>query len=395
MRTAPSWLDRSMLRALRRLAGPAPVSFALPGCAEEAPSDALVPIIRFDSRRTLARVLLNPEIGFGDAYAAGTVRIEGPLGKVVEALYHSAQARTWYSRLASFLLTRQQRNSLDGSRRNIHHHYDIPTDFYQLWLDPKLVYTCAYFSDRDMTLEEAQAAKHDHVCRKLMLRRGETVVEAGCGWGSLALHMARHYGVQVKAFNISHEQIECARAAAQREGLSGQVEFIEDDYRNIQGRFDALVSLGMLEHVGTAHYRDFGRMIDRCLSPTGRGLIQSIGQDWPDETNPWIERRIFPGTYPPTLREMMDIFEPPRLSILDVENLRLHYAETLRHWLKRFEASAGAVAAMFDERFVRTWRLYLAGSCAAFTAGALQLFQVVFSRPGINDIPRTRARLYS
>jgi cyclopropane-fatty-acyl-phospholipid synthase len=142
-------------------------------------------------------------------------------------------------------------------------------------------------------------------------------------------------------------------------------------------------------------YRDFGRMIDRCLSPAGRSLIQSIGQDWPDETNPWIERRIFPGTYPPTLREMMDIFEPPRLSILDVENLRLHYAETLRHWLKRFEASAGAVAAMFDERFVRMWRLYLAGSCAAFAAGALQLFQVVFSRPGVNDIPRTRARLYS
>jgi cyclopropane-fatty-acyl-phospholipid synthase len=149
----------------------------------------------------------------------------------------------------------------------------------------------------------------------------------------------------------------------------------------------------MLEHVGAAQYGEFDRMMDRCLRPGGRGLIQSIGQNDQSETNAWIERRIFPGAYPPTLREMTDLFEPSSFSVLDVENLRLHYAATLRHWLDRFEAAAETVAAMFDRKFVRMWRLYLAGSCAAFRAGSLQLFQVVFARPGVNEIPWSRSRL--
>jgi cyclopropane-fatty-acyl-phospholipid synthase len=246
-----------------------------------------------------------------------------------------------------------------------------------------------------MTLEEAQRAKLDYVCRKLWLRPGETVVEVGGGWGALALLLARNYGVKVKSFNISKSQLAYARRRAKAEGLASRVEFIEDDYRNIAGRFDALVSLGMLEHVGARYYREFGRMMGRCLGPAGRGLIQSIGQDQAVATNPWIDRRIFPGAYPPTLRQMMDLFEPSSFSVLDVENLRLHYAQTLRHWLARFETSAARVAEMFDERFVRAWRFYLAGSCAAFAGGALQLFQVLFARHGVNDIPSTRAPLYA
>jgi cyclopropane-fatty-acyl-phospholipid synthase len=150
----------------------------------------------------------------------------------------------------------------------------------------------------------------------------------------------------------------------------------------------------MLEHVGPDHYAELGAAIDRCLSPVGRGLLHSIGPDQPGRINPWIERRIFPGAHPPSLREMLAVVEPWGLSVLDVENLRLHYAETLRHWLLRFDATAGRVAEMFDQRFVRAWRLYLAGSLAAFTAGSLQLFQLLFARPGMNDVPRTRARLY-
>ena len=257
-----------------------------------------------------------------------------------------------------------------------------------------MVYSGAYFAEPAMTLDDAQRAKLDYVCRKLWLRPGRDGGRDRRRLGALALLMARDYGVTVKSFNISKPQLAFARRRAKAEGLDSRVEFIEDDYRNITGRFDALVSLGMLEHVGAAHYREFGRVADRCLGPAGRGLIQSIGQDQRSETSSWIERRIFPGAYPPTLRQMTDIFEPPGFSILDVENLRLHYAKTLRHWLDRFEASAGRVAAMFDRRFVRTWRLYLAGSCAAFTAGGLQLFQVVFARPGVNAIPWTRSRLY-
>jgi cyclopropane-fatty-acyl-phospholipid synthase len=350
----------------------------------------------FRDRATFWKVLLDPMFQFGDAYSDGRLKVEGDLVAFLEAVDRACVARPPARLLPKGLLRslhRARTNSHAGARDNIHHHYDIGEDFYKLWLDDQMVYSGAYFSRPTMTLEEAQRAKLHYVCQKLWLRPGETVVEVGGGWGALALLMARDYGVTVKSFNISRSQIRYARRRAQHEGLDSLVEFIEDDYRNIVGRFDALVSLGMLEHVGARHYREFGRMMDRCLGPAGRGLIQSIGQDRHEPTNPWIERRIFPGAYPPTLREMSDLFEPCGFSILDVENLRLHYAQTLRRWLKRFEASAQRVAAMFDQRFVQMWQLYLAGSCAAFTSGGLQLFQVVFARPGVNEIPLIRSRL--
>ena len=273
-------------------------------------------------------------------------------------------------------------NSLKRSRHNISHHYDLGNDFYQLWLDEQMVYTCAYFPTPDATLEEAQAAKMDHVCRKVWLRPGETVVEAGCGWGSLARHMARHYGVQVQAFNISREQVRYARERAKAEGLEGRVEYVEDDYRNIAGRCDAFVSVGMLEHVGVDHYRELGGVIRRCLKPDGRGLVHSIGRNFPEPTSPWLEKRIFPGSYMPSLRELTGVFEPCGFSVLDVENLRLHYAKTLDHWLRRFEASADAIERCSTQRLVRAYRLYLAASMASFTAGGMQLFQVAFAPVG-------------
>jgi cyclopropane-fatty-acyl-phospholipid synthase len=234
----------------------------------------------------------------------------------------------------------------------------------------------------------------NHVSRKVWLQPGERVVEAGCGWGSLALHMARQYGAKVKAFNISHEQIVYARWRAQQEGLDGRVEFIEDDYRNIYGRFDAFVSVGMLEHVGREHYREMGKVIHRTIGDSGRGLLHFIGRNRRQPLNAWVRKRIFPGAYPPTLRQVADIFEPWDFAVLDVENLRQHYARTLEHWLERFESSRQQVAAMFDERFVRMWRLYLAGSVAAFRAGTMQLFQVVFAGSQCKATPWARAYLY-
>jgi cyclopropane-fatty-acyl-phospholipid synthase len=256
------------------------------------------------------------------------------------------------------------------------------------------VYTCAYFAEPSFSLEQAQIAKMHHVCRKLQLRPGMQVIEAGCGWGSLALHMAQHYGARVRAFNISREQIEHARRQAGELGVGDQVEFIEDDWRNITGKCDAFVSVGMLEHVGRENYRLLGDVIQGCLSAKGFGLVHSIGQNDSRPLNPWIEQRIFPGAYPPTLGEMMEIFVPHRFSILDVENLRQHYAETLRHWLTRFESHAGQIEQTFDERFLRAWRFYLTGSMAAFAVGSLQLFQVLFTRRSNNNLPRSRQFIY-
>jgi cyclopropane-fatty-acyl-phospholipid synthase len=220
-------------------------------------------------------------------------------------------------------------------------------------------------------------------------------VDGGCGWGALALHMARHYGVSVKAFNISREQIQYARRQAAREGLAGQVEFIEDDYRNISGRFDAFVSVGMLEHVGREHYSELGKIIHRAIGDSGRGLIHFIGRNRPEPFSAWIRKRIFPGAYCPALREAMDIFEPHEYAVLDVENLRLHYAKTLEHWLARYERSVERVSALFGPEFVRAWRLYLAGSIASFRTGLLQLFQIVFAGSACQQIPWTRAHLYA
>ena len=175
--------------------------------------------------------------------------------------------------------------------------------------------------------------------------------------------------------------------------MEARVEFIEDDYRMIRGEFDVFASIGMLEHVGAGHYRQLGEVIHRCLRPAGRGMLHTIGRDYPGCLNSWIERRIFPGAYAPSLREIMYVLEPRSFSVLDVENLRLHYAMTLQHWLDRFEAAAERVEEMFDEAFVRAWRLYLAGSLAAFRSGCLQLFQVLFARHGSNEIPWTRKRM--
>jgi cyclopropane-fatty-acyl-phospholipid synthase len=198
----------------------------------------------------------------------------------------------------------------------------------------------------------------------------------------------------VRGFSISHEQVSWARRRAEEMGLSHRVEFIEDDYRNISGKCDALVSVGMVEHVGAEHFTEMGRAINNCLDSAGRGLIQTIGRNRPRPFGNWTRKRIFPGSYAPTLRQAMGIFEPWDISILDVENLRTHYAKTLGHWLGRFEESAKDVEAMFGPEFVRTWRLYLAGSIAEFEVGSLQLFQIVFARNGCLRISSTRAQLY-
>jgi cyclopropane-fatty-acyl-phospholipid synthase len=356
------------LRLLKKLLdtfGQPQLVIELPGGEQIHPptsNQAVVGRIRFVDSGALWRVLSDPMFQFGEMHAAGRILIEGKIEEVTVEIFHGLQRAgnrmTPLMRLFSWV------------------HWPRGT------------------TRPDVSLEVAQIAKFDHVCRKLRLGPNMEVIEAGCGWGGLALHMARHYGVRVQAYNISHQQIVHARQRASAEGLDGRVEFIEADWRTIRGSCDVFVSVGMLEHVGRPNYRRLGQVIHRALKPGGRGLIHSIGQNFPEPVSPWIERRIFPGGYPPALSEMMDIFQPNGFSVLDVENIRLHYAQTLQHWLDRFRQNEDKVRAMFDERFVRMWRFYLAGSLAAFATGSYQLFQVVFNRAAGNDLAWTRDYLY-
>jgi cyclopropane-fatty-acyl-phospholipid synthase len=395
---APASIDGRLLRYLLQSLGDPPVRVSLWNGETLAPgSGESIALVRIANRASLLKLLADPEFQFGECFCDGSVEVEGDLVRLLEilirALSDTASSAPTPRRVIE-RFRRRRANTLTVSRGNIRHHYDLGNEFYKLWLDRQLSYTCAYFPAPDITLEQAQIAKMDHVCRKLRLRPEETVVEAGCGWGALALHMATRFGVRVKAFNISREQIAYATERARALGVGERVEFIEDDYRNIRGRFDTFVSVGMLEHVGRENYHELGSLIDRVLERDGRGLIHSIGHLRPDRLNAWIEKRIFPGAYPPSLREMLEVLEPCSFSVLDVENLRLHYALTLEHWLRRFDDARERVKEMYDERFVRTWRLYLCGAQAAFRAGEMQLFQVLFARGRSNQVPWTRAHLY-
>ncbi len=393
--TIEKWLFKKILTALGR-----PRIFA---CLPDGSNVSVCDIkpttgMSILDRGAMWRFITNPGLHFGEDYSSGRIEVDGDLVDFLQTIIKTRPKLHDQNRLGRYLLQgfkRRQKNTRARAQDNIHHHYDIGNDFYKLWLDKELVYTCAYFPAVEATLEQAQFAKMDYVCQKLRLKPGETVVEAGCGWGSLARHMAKHYGVKVKSYNISHQQIIEARERCRQQGLDGQIEYIEDDYRNIKGTYDVFVSIGMLEHVGTTHYYDLCATIDKCLAPHGRGLIHSIAQNEAMPMNPWLVKHIFPGGYTPTLREMMQTLEPRGFSVLDVENLRLHYARTLQHWLQGFDQHETEIRNMFDQAFIRAWRLYLAGSIANFTCGDLNLFQVLFTRPANNDIPLTRGYLYN
>jgi len=394
-----SSFDRSLILWIMNRIGNPNISIRLWNGDEFPVTDAFpVACMEFRERRAVFELLRSPSVGFGECYTDGLIEIHGDMLEFANAITRAITEKNdsgYYGPKMRSLLHAIRVNSLDRSRHNVRHHYDLGNDFYKLWLDERMVYTCAYYDTPAATLAEAQVAKLDHVCRKLKLQPGQKVIEAGCGWGALAIHMAEHYGVDVIAYNNSMEQVAFARERAAAKNLDGRVTFVEDDYRKVDQRCDAFVSVGMLEHVGLANFRTLGTLIKRSLRPEGFGLVHSIGRSFPDRTDPWIVKHIFPGGHIPSLSEMMRVFEPHKLSILDVENLRPHYARTCASWLQNFETVADKVADMYDEEFVRMWRLYLAGSSAGFQSGTLQLYQVVFTPRGNNKVPWTREYQYS
>jgi cyclopropane-fatty-acyl-phospholipid synthase len=345
------------------------------------------------------RIVSNPSLAVGECYMdGGLVPVDCGIYEVLDVLMANAShgrssqpilhARAAIDRLLRPLA---QFNPASRARRNVAHHYDLNGRLYSLFLDRDRQYSCAYFPTGTETLDEAQAAKKRHIAAKLCLDRpGLEVLDIGCGWGGMALTLARDFGARVTGITLSTEQLAEARARAEAEGLADRVRFELMDYRDMDRRFDRIVSVGMFEHVGVPHYDSYYRMVNRCLAPDGVALIHAIGRQGPPEaTGPWIAKYIFPGGYCPALSEVFPAIERAGLMTTDVEILRLHYAETLRHWRRRFAASRDTIAALYDERFCRMFEFYLSGSELSFRREGLMVFQIQLAR-NVATIPLTR-----
>ncbi len=352
--------------------------------------------------KTLRALILNPELALGEAYTDGRLVIDGDDLRGLLALILSnidGHQRLWWQRLHMGFRTRARRflqnNAPLLSRKNVAHHYDLSGEMYDLFLDEDRQYSCAYFQRPGDTLEQAQAQKKKHIARKLLVEPGMRVLDIGCGWGGMALKLARDHGAQVLGITLSEEQLARARQRARDAGLESQVEFRLVDYRALEGQFDRIVSVGMFEHVGLRHFDTYFQSVHDLLTPEGIALIHTIGvSEAPSGTNPWIGKYIFPGGYLPSLSEITASVERQDLWITDVEVLRLHYAKTLRHWSDRFEAHAHRVAQLYDERFVRMWRYYLIASEQTFRHRRQSVFQFQLSRQ-IDNVPLTRDYIYA
>ncbi|MDG3041943.1 cyclopropane-fatty-acyl-phospholipid synthase [Roseicyclus marinus] len=346
------------------------------------------------------RLVLSTELALGEAYMDGTLLIDGDdldgffTLVSTNAAQSDASWRRWALRLRRAKRLIDQYNPAHRARVNVAHHYDLSGDLYDLFLDADRQYSCAYFTRPDMTLEQAQAAKKHHIAAKLCLSPGMEVFEIGCGWGGMALTLAQDYGVRVLGVTLSTEQHKIATERAARAGLSDRVSFELRDYRSVRGQFDRIVSIGMFEHVGVPHYREYFDTVRDRLRPDGVALVHTIGRIAPPgATSPWITKYIFPGGYVPALSEMSSAVEDVGLYPTDLEVWRLHYAQTLRHWHDRFLTNQDRARALYDDRFCRMWRYYLKASEHTFRHNRQAVFQMqIAHRP--DAVPLTRDYLY-
>jgi cyclopropane-fatty-acyl-phospholipid synthase len=351
--------------------------------------------VRFLTKDAERRVLLNPELALGEVYMEGSFVVEnGSIADALAILMDQPRMLPQWARLQWWLryLARhfRQFNLRHRAKNNVAHHYDLDGRLYSLFLDSDKQYSCAYFERPDATLEEAQLAKKRHIAAKLLIRRGDRVLDIGSGWGGLGLYLAEMTGANVIGATLSTEQLQTSNARAAERNLTHSARFLLEDYRDIPGPFERIVSVGMFEHVGVDFYDIYFKRCAELLTEDGVMVLHSIGRsDGPDVTNPFIAKYIFPGGYIPALSEVMPAVERAGLLICDVEILRLHYAETLKAWRERFMARRAEAVELYDERFARMWEFYLAASEMAFRKQNLMNFQIQFSkRQGI--VPLTR-----
>jgi cyclopropane-fatty-acyl-phospholipid synthase len=354
------------------------------------------PRLRFADNGALAAVIFHPTLHFGELFMDGRVSVEnGAIYDVLAVVCRNIDhlERVWWLQALTTCHGRLQHifkgNNSIRARNNVAHHYDLDRRLYQLFLDSDLQYSCAYFEGPEATLDEAQLAKKRHIAAKLLVEPGERVLDIGCGWGGMALYLARICNAKVTGITLSREQLAFARESAAETRQTG-VEFRLQDYREIDERFDKIVSVGMFEHVGPEYYDTYFRQIAKLLNPDGMALIHTIGTSRVQyEPDPWINKYIFPGGYIPALSTVMPSIERAGLYVTDLEILRLHYAETLRLWRERFLAHRAEALALYDERFCRMWEYYLAACECAFRYTGEVVFQFQLAKK-VETVPQTR-----
>lgn len=410
-------IERLLDKALRRLLRRGRLTVTYPNGAvrdygpgpDEPPSPdgsrAVTPVagsvsVRVHDMATARHILFNPDLGVAEAYMDGRLTIENDdlRGLLIIAMINTADSSSW--RLWRMVPLRQalrpftEINRIARSIRNVHHHYDLSSDLYQLFLDEDRQYSCGYFRTSELSLDAAQEAKKHHIIRKLRVEPGMRVLDIGCGWAGMAITLARDYGARVTGITLSESQLAYGRKRIEEEGLTGQIDLQLTDYRAVTGQFDRIVSVGMFEHVGAPQYRTFYRVVRDRLTEDGVALIHSIGSTAPPSpTSSFIRKYIFPGGALPTLSQIATACEREGIAITDVEVLRRHYAETLKKWRERFEARADEARKIYDDRFVRMWRFYLLASEMSFRVQQLVVFQVQVSRR--NDaLPITRNYMF-
>jgi len=342
-----------------------------------------------------ARIALNPDMALGEAYMDGGLAMEkGSLWDLCELIGRNfidgpppGPVKRAFDGARRVL---QQWNDRQAARRNVAHHYDLSAELYRRFLDQDMQYSCGYFARPDMTLEEAQLAKKIHIASKLLIEPGMNVLDIGCGWGGMGLELAGRYGASVTGVTLSKEQLAIANQRARDANLDHHARFFLTDYRDVEGPFDRIVSVGMFEHVGAPHFRTYFQQVSRLLKDDGVALIHSIGRaEGPNFTPPWVAKYIFPGGYIPALSEVIPCVERAGLIVTDIEILRLHYAETLKAWRERFQANRAEIERLYDGRFCRMWELYLSFSEMAFRYRGHFVFQLQLAKR-VDAVPITR-----
>lgn len=345
--------------------------------------------------KAVRAIVKNMTLGFGESYMRGDIDVEGPLDQIGRLV---AENQSAFKKLAVNRVTKpRQANTKRSQARQVQHHYDLGNDFYKLWLDKSMTYSCAYFKKPSDSLEKAQEQKVGHILRKLQLSKGQKLLDIGCGWGQLIFAAAENYGVRGHGITLSKQQLSHCKAEAKRRKLGKLVKFELLNYQDLAMRkvsYDRIVSVGMFEHVGRNNHRSYYQAVKKMLIPGGISVLHTISNQVETTNDPWIDKYIFPGGYIPAIREVISALPEFDFHLTDYESLRLHYAMTLDEWLRRFEKSVKKVSSMYDERFVRMWRMYLSMSSSGFRYNDLDLSQIVFTKGLNNSLPLTREHLY-